>query len=77
MQQSSIPEETNHAFGSFGKALAAGSINGLGDSGVTSDDFKAVGGQGIPDVVVGSPGDSGFSLFRGYTILGLIGHDKF
>ncbi|XXT21237.1 M12 family metallopeptidase [Sorangium sp. So ce429] len=77
LQQSSIPGQTNQANSHFGQALAAGSINGLGDSGVTSDDFNDVGGQGIPDVVVGSPLVSRFSLFWGNTTLGLQGHHKY
>ncbi|XXT21236.1 M12 family metallopeptidase [Sorangium sp. So ce429] len=76
LQQSSITGQTNQANSHFGQALAAGNINGLGDSGVTSDDFNDVEVKGVPDVVVGSPLDDSFSLFRGHTILGLQGHHK-
>ncbi|WP_437596057.1 M12 family metallopeptidase [Sorangium sp. So ce590] len=77
LQQSDIPMQTNQAGARFGDVLAAGSINGLGDSGVTSDDFDAVQGQGIPDVVVGSPYAARFSLFWGDTALVLKGHQKY
>ncbi|WP_437612538.1 M12 family metallopeptidase [Sorangium sp. So ce834] len=77
VQQSDIPGQTNQANTRFGDSLAARSINGLGDSGVTSDDFDAVQGQGIPDVVVGSPLASRFSVFWGNTTLGLQGHKRY
>ncbi|XXY46111.1 M12 family metallopeptidase [Sorangium sp. So ce269] len=77
LQQSSITGETNQANSQFGRALAAGNINGLGDSGVTSDDFDDVEVNGVADVVVGSPLDDSFSLFWGDTTLGLKGHHKY
>ncbi|WP_437498848.1 M12 family metallopeptidase [Sorangium sp. So ce1099] len=79
LRQSNVPEETNRASSSFGYALAAGSINGIGGTGVSSDDFKNNKAWHIPDVVVGSPGTEGrsFSLFLGKSSVGLSGLDKY
>ncbi|AUX37049.1 MULTISPECIES: M12 family metallopeptidase [Sorangium] len=79
LRQSNIPDETNKVNSNFGYALAAGSINGLGDSLVTSDDFKNNPAGHIPDVVVGSPGSQGrgISLFFGKNTVGLEGKDKY
>ncbi|CAN95823.1 hypothetical protein predicted by Glimmer/Critica [Sorangium cellulosum So ce56] len=79
LQQSDITGATAQPFSRFGYALAAGSINGMGDSDVTSDQFNQHVGnplRHIPDVVVGSPSIDSFSLFRGNHTVGLVGHAK-
>lgn len=73
LQQRDVPSDSTRPSSRFGASLASGTINGLGDSGVTSDDFENHPAWRVPDVVVGSPSDESFSLFFGKTVIGLEG----
>lgn len=78
LQQSAVNGESNAPNSYFGYSLAAGNINGLGDSGVTSDNFEDPAfPRTPPDVVVGSPYNGSFTLFFGKSGTGLEGVRKF
>lgn len=75
--QSDIPQQNNIPSSRFGYAVAAGSIDGIGYSGGSSDDFENRPTWHIPDVVVSSPNIQSVSLFLGKAGDGLVGFKKY